>query len=1135
MANWDNLKSAVSAVIKENGNGEITGQVLQNTLNNIISVIGANATFVGVATPSTNPGTLDSNSFYIAAKKGIYPNFGGYEVTENAVIFSNASGEWAATKLAVASLDFVSESVASDMAYSGYPYVHLGHLYEGTQGSNGRYIESLNWDCAIIRIYKDSGTLEIVGATAGATFFFDSLEIADTYLQYSGLATGIPIPKGAKLCVIDFRKANNPNGYKDLRIRQVGSGVDREELQIAEMGLLGNAFTLEAQCIHTNGKLYPNVVGLNATEFLRLSGKNAITIVGGWGYSAGNIVAYAFYDKDKNLISTSQGTGLVNTTIPVEDIPEGAAYIRGTANILQQPNPYIKGALSLASIAAEVVTRVDREELQTTKMELLGELGLSSYKSGDSIEGTEVGGYMRDNGTILVAADFVHTVYDIDATKKYRVHIPPYYQDSLINLVKVKNASGSVISSIIPLDNPGNREIDAILILPENATQIIVNWRKEQGSAPSVYEVTTQIDNVGNAIKKSITEDCFELSDTAGYFINSSGVPSKNSYFHYVKFDVSDKSKQYRVTTGIGDNSELSAVHYYDAEGNWLGLEHYMVGPIRIVNTLLHVPEKAVYIYVNANTYNTPALTQTAQGEFYDLASIAAASKGDKLMKVHIYALEPSANSDAFYIRTKYNSAKDIIIRYYINKNTLISPYASYVGSNELADSELMATTYLVSSHDDSTAPFLNSSVYWHLFAQHGYVIPRISNTVGMTSADVGAIWKDQLGRQYTIGDVTDSSISLLPVLTRGLEEGADTRGWKTPFDTAITTFTHVSGGSYTTTFAVTALSVTQLRPIMEHYNRHWLVDGAEISEAGDYLCDEFKVSESQIGYDPATINTWFPTPVLDGALEMARFTWSYNFKGANCAVNTTVAVMRKLECQSYGACQQQFFLDKGSYKAMFLIPKLKPQSGIDPSKPFNSPSKSGADLGYWRNSTYLIDENDPVDRQIGYLYDEDANDYLVGMAAGLSLVSGDTVKAKRIQNIAVSTTNGHGRLGSFSPSNTNKFYIAAVNTAPFADDAYNFPNTYFKEINYYVSYFDPSENEGQVYWYKDGNSYVIYAHCQSAHNRLAIKLPKFMEGLKVEVIEKTAGTTLLTDTIQNDNLFVTYTADANYIVLKAK
>ena len=95
MANWTILKEAIANVIKTNGNQEITGQVLQNTLNNIISSVGENTTFVGIATSATNPGVPDGPVFYFATKAGIYSNFGGLEVLDGeAVIFEWDNGAW---------------------------------------------------------------------------------------------------------------------------------------------------------------------------------------------------------------------------------------------------------------------------------------------------------------------------------------------------------------------------------------------------------------------------------------------------------------------------------------------------------------------------------------------------------------------------------------------------------------------------------------------------------------------------------------------------------------------------------------------------------------------------------------------------------------------------------------------------------------------------------------------------------------------------------------------------------------------------------------------------------------------------------------------------------------------------------
>lgn len=75
MGNYKELKQAISDVIKTNGNQEITGAIMQNVLNTIVSTVGANRTFVGIANKNTNPGTPDGNVFYIAYTAGNYVNF----------------------------------------------------------------------------------------------------------------------------------------------------------------------------------------------------------------------------------------------------------------------------------------------------------------------------------------------------------------------------------------------------------------------------------------------------------------------------------------------------------------------------------------------------------------------------------------------------------------------------------------------------------------------------------------------------------------------------------------------------------------------------------------------------------------------------------------------------------------------------------------------------------------------------------------------------------------------------------------------------------------------------------------------------------------------------------------------------
>lgn len=61
----------------------------------LIEQLKNTATFAGIATPTTNPGTPDGPVFYLATEVGVYSNFGGIEVIEGeAVIFEWDNGSW---------------------------------------------------------------------------------------------------------------------------------------------------------------------------------------------------------------------------------------------------------------------------------------------------------------------------------------------------------------------------------------------------------------------------------------------------------------------------------------------------------------------------------------------------------------------------------------------------------------------------------------------------------------------------------------------------------------------------------------------------------------------------------------------------------------------------------------------------------------------------------------------------------------------------------------------------------------------------------------------------------------------------------------------------------------------------------
>ena len=120
MSNYASLKSAIQQVIKTNGKNKITGALLQQSLLSMINSLGVGYQFVGIATPSTNPGTPDQKVFYIANGKGTYTNFGGINVTEDEVIFLVLDNAWhkAATGIAASSTASGGASVTVDSSLS---------------------------------------------------------------------------------------------------------------------------------------------------------------------------------------------------------------------------------------------------------------------------------------------------------------------------------------------------------------------------------------------------------------------------------------------------------------------------------------------------------------------------------------------------------------------------------------------------------------------------------------------------------------------------------------------------------------------------------------------------------------------------------------------------------------------------------------------------------------------------------------------------------------------------------------------------------------------------------------------------------------------------------------------------------
>lgn len=127
MGNFENLRTAIAEVIRQNGNEEITGDVLQFVLLEMVSGLGAGYRFLGVCTPSTEPQEPDGAAFYVGGA-GEYLNFGVVTVDDGYICFFKWDGSaWSASPLKV------TQPVDAEITDGGQNPVRGGAIYDEFQ------------------------------------------------------------------------------------------------------------------------------------------------------------------------------------------------------------------------------------------------------------------------------------------------------------------------------------------------------------------------------------------------------------------------------------------------------------------------------------------------------------------------------------------------------------------------------------------------------------------------------------------------------------------------------------------------------------------------------------------------------------------------------------------------------------------------------------------------------------------------------------------------------------------------------------------------------------------------------------------------------------------------------------------
>jgi hypothetical protein len=140
MADYSLLKDIIDDNITNNGQGEITGPVLNGVLTSMVQVLGAGYQFKGFADTDTDPGTPDARVFYLATEAGTYTNFGGSSVTVPTIFYydndwhtETLDGDFSAT-LRVADIINALNSTAADKPLSANQGKVLKDLHDTMKG-----------------------------------------------------------------------------------------------------------------------------------------------------------------------------------------------------------------------------------------------------------------------------------------------------------------------------------------------------------------------------------------------------------------------------------------------------------------------------------------------------------------------------------------------------------------------------------------------------------------------------------------------------------------------------------------------------------------------------------------------------------------------------------------------------------------------------------------------------------------------------------------------------------------------------------------------------------------------------------------------------------------------------------------
>lgn len=476
MANYASLKTAIQNVIKTNGNNEITGALLQQSLLAMVNSLGDGYQFVGVATPTTNPGSPDARVFYLAGISGVYSHF-GVTVQDEIAVIANSSGSWTKQSVILAAttgkagimsakdkqtLDKHSESITS--------ILNLLHL-ESRVDFDNTVIGSSNtfFDLSEPINVKNGDTLKFqVQLTATNSNSFaaylwspNTYVTEGAYLEANYTEVTFDIIADATITRLSLRGDNVISGSLSCVIEGVLTKINQNSEEIQQIKSTGYDPTIvEGSYLSDLGEAYSDA-GYKRTNYIPVIEGETLSITGR------KVCAYDEAQQFVSVLSNSGGDIV---------IPLRVRYIRVDA----------------AKTAELVITRYGSTMLGVASLQDVSNAN-DSFKNIYSKFILSSGYYAASNGSAQADSNYVKTDY-IRVSSNVYLNIPPFrtcFYDADKNFLSFTEAAKSHFD------------------VPENAGYVTFSYKKTdvEGKNLVIYgdrinEFIVYRDELDNEIKQ---------------------------------------------------------------------------------------------------------------------------------------------------------------------------------------------------------------------------------------------------------------------------------------------------------------------------------------------------------------------------------------------------------------------------------------------------------------------------------------------------------------------------------------------------------------------------------------------------------------------------------------------------------